>query len=267
MKFSFSTLGCPRWTLSEIVTAAKDLGYAGVELRGLGDDIFLPDARVFRQGGAGAAREFSSRGLAVPCIATECEVFGHMPDLAEKVGAYLRLAAALGCPNLRLLGDRDPWKSDEADAETVAANLRLLAPEAERMGVSLLLESNGIFSDSALLADTVRAVNSPRVAVLWDVNHPVRYGGETPEKTWANLAGLVRHVHVKDSVVTNGEVVYKMLGRGTLPLSEAFGLLKSGGYDGFVSLEWTKRWHQELEEPGIVFDHFTHHARRIWEKA
>ena len=39
MKLSFSTLGCPRWTLKEIVATAKDLGFGGVEIRGIGDKI------------------------------------------------------------------------------------------------------------------------------------------------------------------------------------------------------------------------------------
>ena len=39
MKLSFSTLGCPRWTLKEIVATAKDLGFDGVEIRGIGDKI------------------------------------------------------------------------------------------------------------------------------------------------------------------------------------------------------------------------------------
>jgi len=35
MKIGFSTLGCPDWTLSEILATAKDLGYNGVEIRGI----------------------------------------------------------------------------------------------------------------------------------------------------------------------------------------------------------------------------------------
>ncbi|MBR4941104.1 MAG: sugar phosphate isomerase/epimerase, partial [Clostridia bacterium] len=81
MKFSFSTLGCPRWTLSEILSAAKDLGYAGVELRGLGDDIFLPDAQAFKAGGEGVKAEFESRGIAVSCISTECLLHKRDADL------------------------------------------------------------------------------------------------------------------------------------------------------------------------------------------
>ena len=36
MKISFSTLGCPRWTWREITSAAVDLNYQGIEMRGIG---------------------------------------------------------------------------------------------------------------------------------------------------------------------------------------------------------------------------------------
>ena len=38
-------------------------------------------------------------------------------------------------------------------------------------------------------------------------------------------------------------------------------MLKDGGYDGFYSLEWVKRWDTTLEEPGIVFAHFANYMR------
>ena len=42
MKISFSTLGCPRWSWREILATACDLGYGGVEVRGVGNDISVP---------------------------------------------------------------------------------------------------------------------------------------------------------------------------------------------------------------------------------
>ncbi len=40
MKFSFSTLACPPTTWADIYSMAKDLGFDGIEVRGLGNDIF-----------------------------------------------------------------------------------------------------------------------------------------------------------------------------------------------------------------------------------
>ncbi|NLG53192.1 MAG: sugar phosphate isomerase/epimerase, partial [Clostridiales bacterium] len=38
-------------------------------------------------------------------------------------------------------------------------------------------------------------------------------------------------------------------------------------YNGYLSLEWTKRWDKELEDAGIVFSHFAYMARRLWNEA
>ena len=42
MKISFSTLSCPRWGWGEIIASAHDLGYDGIEIRGVGKDISVP---------------------------------------------------------------------------------------------------------------------------------------------------------------------------------------------------------------------------------
>ena len=49
MKLAFSTLGCPNWDLKDIFTTAKDLGYKGVEIRGVSRDIYAPSMKAFTE--------------------------------------------------------------------------------------------------------------------------------------------------------------------------------------------------------------------------
>src|SRR2546421_662326 len=42
LKFAFSTLGCPGWTIEQAIEAAKDLGYDGIELRLLDGEVIDP---------------------------------------------------------------------------------------------------------------------------------------------------------------------------------------------------------------------------------
>ena len=268
MKISFSTLGCPNWTLNEIMSAAKDLGYDGIELRGLGDDIYLPDAKLLTESSAKLNAELSARGLTIPCLSSDCTLQIADEAIMDQAKAYINLAAALHAPYIRVLGDTAPGPADGVDTALVTARLKALAPYAAEKGVTLLLESNGVYANSKLLKETLDEVNSPSVAALWDINHPVRYAGETPAETWANIGKYVRHVHVKDTAVNeNGAIVYKMLGYGTLPIKEAFTLLKTNGFSGCISLEWTKRWNHELEDAGIVFSHFVYAVKKIWHTA
>ena len=47
MKISFSTLACPDLTWQEIYSMAKDFGFDGIEMRGLGNDIISYKALPF----------------------------------------------------------------------------------------------------------------------------------------------------------------------------------------------------------------------------
>ena len=88
---------------------------------------------------------------------------------------------------------------------------------------------------------------------MWDIHHPYRYNRETISETIKNIGEYIKYTHIKDSVRENGTTVYKMIGNGDLPLKEAINGLKSIGYDGYVTLEWIKRWQPDLAAPGIVF--------------
>ena len=42
--------------------------------------------------------------------------------------------------------------------------------------------------------------------------------------------------------------------------------LKSIGYDGYITLEWVKRWQPELAVPGIVFARYIDDIKSILKK-
>ena len=257
MKFSFSTLGCPDWTWGEILSAAKDIGYDGIELRGILDDIFMPRLRIFTSDYIDkTVDQLGKYGLEVACIATECYLHRTDKDYIAMTKDYIALAKSLNCKYIRVLGDTDPQPGENVDKPLVLQRLQELAPFAQDAGVCLLVESNGVFADTKELKSLIEKVDSSSVRVLWDINHPIRNFGESVEQTFENIGKYVRHVHIKDSVVESGRLAIKMLGYGNLPVGRCIGILKDNGFDGYVSLEWTKRWNQELEDAAIVFEHF-----------
>ena len=73
------------------------------------------------------------------------------------------------------------------------------------------------------------------------------------EYTYSNIGKYIKYVHIKDSVMENDKVKYKVLGKGDVPVQEAQKLLKDNGYDSYVTLEWVKRWCPDLEDAGVVF--------------
>jgi sugar phosphate isomerase/epimerase len=77
---------------------------------------------------------------------------------------------------------------------------------------------------------------------------------------------MIKYVHVKDSIIKDGVVIYRIMGYGDVPVLDALKEFKASGYDGFVSLEWVKRWNPDLNEPGIVFPHFMNYMEFLFKQ-
>ena len=269
-RLSFSTLGCPEWSWEEIQDRAVEYGYEGLELRGIEGEMDLARARPF----AGerlpeTKRELEERGLSVVCLGASCR-FHERDEVEENLDEarrHIDLAAELGAPFIRVFGDRVPEGSSREEAiGWVAEGLATLGRYAEGTGVEVLIETHGDFSRSGDLLGALRAADHPGVGVLWDVNHPFRFFGEPVEETLRNLGGYIRHVHLKDSEAGEEGTRYRLLGEGDVPAGEAIQLLDEMGYPGWISFEWEKRWHPELEGPEVAFPQFVRAFRDLEEK-
>lgn len=183
MKISFSTLACPDFSWTDIYSMAKDLGFDGIEVRGLGEDIFAVNARPFTDARLPRTIEkLQSLGLEVPCLASGCSL-KYKKDYDKNISEitqYVVLAKKLGTPYIRVLGDLHPQAEDEVDDSFVASCLRLLGTIAQGFGVTLLVETNGVYADTKRLKALLDQVNMPSVQALWDMHHPFRYRGESP---------------------------------------------------------------------------------------
>jgi fatty-acyl-CoA synthase len=269
MKLAFSTVGCPDFSWADIYSMAKDLGFDGIEIRGLGKEIFAVKAQPFTESQLPETKKQLQRlRLEIPCLSSGCCL--KFADRAEEnereILEYIQLAAKLGTPYIRILGDLNPQPEGEVDDEAVLAALRRLAPAAEADNVTLLVETNGVYADTARLGRLLNRVESDHVAALWDMHHPYRFAGETPGRTVQNLGAYIKYVHIKDSAVVNGTAQYRMMGEGDLPIDEMMMALRSINYDGYISFEWVKRWAKDLADPGIVFPHFTNYMSRYLDK-
>ena len=46
-KLCFSTIGSPDWSLKDIISTAKDLGYRAIEIRSIDNEIYAPKMKEF----------------------------------------------------------------------------------------------------------------------------------------------------------------------------------------------------------------------------
>lgn len=266
LKLSFSTLGCPKWSVSEILATAKDFGYDGIELRGVQSELHMTRHKALRPENIGATKaELDRMGLTIACVTSGCVISDadHREENREEIMQYVDAAKTLGAPHVRVLGDALAGPSVPVDDYLVEDMAAELGEYAGKNGVTLLMESNGAYADTNRLAKLLQDINCPHVKVIWDIHHPYRYFSEPPKETMQNLKGLIRHVHLKDGVMVNGRPSYRMMGQGDLPTRECIELLLESGFDGFYSLEWLKRFDNTLEDPGISFMQYVDYMRKF----
>ncbi len=256
MKIAFSTLSCPNYSWKEILSMAKDLGFDGIEVREIQDEVASSPFSIEKC--EKTAQELSRLEISVPCLATgSCLKFTEKrEENISEIKKYIRVASIIGAKYIRILADKDAEPNGEVDDEAICEEIRALVSFAEEKNVVLLVETNGVYADSKRLCNLLNSIASDYVGALWDVHHPYRFFGETPETTLQNLGAYIKHVHVKDSVMENGKVVYKMMGEGDVPIDSVMSSLRSINYDGYITLEWVKKWMPDLTDAGIVVPHF-----------
>jgi len=249
---------------------AKDIGFDGIEIRGLGNEIFAVKAQPFTEAQLPqTVKKLSELRLEIPCLSSGCclKYAENADKNHEEIMNYIMLASKLGTPYIRILADAEPGPTGDVDDNVVLAALQKLIPAAEEHGVTLLVETNGVYSDTERLCKLLNEISSGSVAALWDLHHPYRFAGEKPEKTVQNLGAYIKYVHIKDSIMEDGKPKYRMMGEGDLPIDDMMRALRSINYEGYISLEWVKRWAADLDDAGVVFPNFVNYMSRYTEES
>ncbi len=265
IRLCFSTLGCPGWSLARAVDEAGRLGYDGVELRFLeNDDALWARPELTGTGLAETRARLADAGLAVPCVDTRS--FFHSPDAAgrrvavEEAERTATVAAALGARGIRVFGDRVQRGADLASTRGwIVECLALLRDRLRGSGVEVWLETHGDFATAAATRSLLEEAGSEGLGAVWDPANAFSEFGEEPEAGGAALGPFLRHVHLKDERrPPDGGIPWPPVlpGRGDFPAARTLAWLRRAGYDAWVSFEWEKRWHPQIEEPETAFPHF-----------
>ena len=253
MRFSFSTRG---WKMSweEMLQTALDMGFTGIEVYNLPKFDLLSDRSgpFHKYQTAATVRQLKDKKLCIPCLDTSC-------DISSDANAVSTLSGVLEAAH----NTRVPYIACCAltDNEGAVRNhLQALLPLAEKLEVTILLKTSGIFADTGYLRQLLDSFASDYLAALWDVHHTYRDKAETGDTTIKNLGCYIRHVHLRDSDET---CAYQLIGEGTLPVDDMVRALSSVNYDGFVSLEWKPEYLDEDLGPDVVFPHFINYMSRF----
>ena len=250
MRLCYSNLACPEWSFEQTVEAVGTYGFDGLEIRLFDGEVVTPSlSRADRRRGESALR---NGGVEVAALDTSLQVASRDRDafLAD-LHALSEIAEQWGAPLMRLFGGQlPPEPAARRDAMKRAGDLLVeAAPLAGRHGVRLAVETHDDFSSAHTVAE--RFLDSGGSAgAVYDSHHPHRMG-EQPGEVLEALGPQMWHVQVKDALRLPGDDQWQLvpLGEGEVPVRELVGLLPGAGYDGWVSLEFEKKWHPELAPP------------------
>ena len=110
MKLAFSTLGCPDFSWSEMLAMAKDCGFHGIEVRGMGEGFKNIKGNPFsKENREETIKKLQKMHLEIPCLSTGCALkYLDKADATKaEIKEYIHLANALGTPYLRILAGRN----------------------------------------------------------------------------------------------------------------------------------------------------------------
>jgi sugar phosphate isomerase/epimerase len=262
MRLAFTTLACPDWSLEEAAEAAVRYGYAGLELRLLDGQIVPATLSTDQQ--ARVRRACADAGVALCCLDTSFKVADPTADLDEGY-AYLELAAALDSPLIRVFGGAPEGETPEAAAARAAERLESLAQRGRAMGVQVALETHDSFAAGKAVAAALEGVHDEYAGALWDTLHPVRMG-ETPDETFGLIGARLLHTHIKDGNVPPNINECRLLGEGTVPVPAILRVLKAHDYQGWLSVEWEKKWQPQIAGPEVALPQYAETLRGYLEE-
>ena len=108
-----------------------------------------------------------------------------------------------------------------------------------RSGASrLCVETHDDWCDPSHLAEVMKRVDHPNIAVNWDIMHPVRTAGYNMDEAYDAIAPWIGHVHLHDGVQANGKFELRPIGEGIIDHKRAAQILKEADYEGYASGEW-----------------------------
>jgi len=262
LKLAFSTLGCPHWELEQVAQAARAYGYQAVELRAIGGDLDLLKRPEFQPGAMEATRRWlADHSLTICCVDTSCTFDSRDADerrlQIEVAIRHAELAAALGASLIRIFPDKiQPGATRTETRDNIAACLRAVAQRAPN-DVRIGLETHGDFARGHAASEIIRLADHPQVVLIWDVANSLAAGDSIAEAA-GEVAPYLAHVHLRDARAVNGQQHWLpvLAGRGAVSFDDAVKALRGLKYDGYVSFEWEKYWHPEIEEPEVALPDF-----------
>lgn len=271
MKIAGHTMGTPEYTVAEAIKLFHKIGIEGAEVvvqDGYRSGISCACGREELSSVKKAAEE---NHVAISCLTPYNSYFNDLNDdirAAEIKGIrkVIDACAYLGARFIRIYGGNlqagDTARLEERRGRLVES-MRCLGDQAAEKDVTLVVENhfNTMAVSAKETADLIGEIDHPAVRILYDQANLSFTGNEAYEDAIALQQQYVAYMHIKDLVFKKNvlfassavshpdeserNVRTRIVGEGVMPWPEILALVKEHGYDGWLSLEYERRWHPD----------------------
>lgn len=131
MKLSFSTNGWNEFGWRDFYSMAKDLGFDGIELHNVGDDLFEGrNAPFSMQELPRTARRLRELGLSIPCIDAVCNMAdaSKLTENCIDTEDFIAIASKLGTPYIRIYASAQREKRPRRRTMPLSNTLKRCCP-------------------------------------------------------------------------------------------------------------------------------------------
>lgn len=245
LNLCFSTLGCTEYSVEDVIALSERFSLDAIELRGLCGKMNVYDSEDFSAENAEASfKKFFDRGISFKVLGTSVschEVFSGKQTL-DQFTKDVEFAKTAKAGFVRVFGNKI---TENCSSEEIAGVLLSLCEIADPYGVTVLLEVHGDYNSIETLSPILKRLSkTENFGLIWDICHTDAGYGDGWEEFYLAVKPYIKHVHIKDRIRQNMKLT--SLGKGDIPIKAIAERLSSDGFDGYVSLEWERKWHPEL---------------------
>lgn len=271
MKIAGHTMGTPEYTVTEAIKLFHDIGIDGAEIvvqDGYRSGISCACTKEELDAVKKAAEEYN---VEICCLTPYNSYFNDLNDdlrnaEIEGLSKVIDACEYLGAHFIRIYGGNlqagDTNNLAERRARLVEA-MRYLGDKAAAKDVTLVIENhfNTMCVSAKESASVIREINHPNVRILYDQANLSFTENEGYREAIAIQQDYVAYMHVKDLVFKEGvaftsdevshpeeskrNVYTRIVGDGVIEWPEILKLVKAHGYDGWLSMEYERRWHPD----------------------
>lgn len=277
MKIAGHTMGTPEYTLDEAIDLFAKMGLDGIEIiiQQDGYQCAIPlDASMDYVHEVRA--KVDAAGLKVAGVTPYMNLYNSL-DEAERQQAcdelrrVIDMAVILGAESVRIYGGKLVDGEDDEDGKKLAQlvkSMRECGDYCKPHGIKLSLENHfgTMTTTAARTAEIIAAIDHPNVGVLYDQANIAFFPAEEYEEAIELQKDKIYYVHCKDLVYRGGvaqkpkftmvshinederTVHSRVPGEGILDWPAILKRLKEIGYDGWISMEYERRW-QKIDLP------------------